>query len=292
MIAPAMTALALVLFAGQHASVALQAVSETETMETPVSGPIETGVDLNVELEQPRIPAIETDETSTIEPAPIVTTVAEPRDETETQVLPENAQPAALPETREPVIAQPAQFDVAARAQILGKAKTALAAAKTASGKFVQINADGSQSTGQFALRRPGKMRFDYDAPTPILIVADGTTVAMEDSELETVDRIPLASTPLGMLLDDDLDFTSDVDVLRVNQNQERISITVSDATGEMEGELMMLFDAASYDLLGWQTLDANLQLTKVDLLDVKTNTRIDPRLFRLDEAEDEEDER
>ena len=53
-----------------------------------------------------------------------------------------------------------------------------------------------------------------------------------------------------------------------------------------------MVFARDTYDLLGWLAVDGNLQTTVVDLVDVETNVRIDPRLFRLDEEEDEEDER
>ena len=135
-------------------------------------------------------------------------------------------------------------------------------------------------------------MRFDYDDPVPILIVSDGTTVAMEDSELETVDRIPIGTTPLGLILSTDLNVDQDVEVQDVLQNDERIGIRVSDASGELEGTLTMVFDKDSYDLLGWLTVDANFQTTVVDLVDVETNVRIEPRLFRLNEDDEEEDER
>ena len=175
---------------------------------------------------------------------------------------------------------------------ILSDASDALAEAKTAKGKFVQTNGDGSVVTGTFALNRPGRMRFDYDDPTPVLIVSDGTTVAMEDTELETVDRVPLGATPLGLILSTELDVDTDIEVLSVLENEDRIGIRVQDATGELEGTLTMVFDKATYDLLGWLAVDGNLQTTVVDLLDIETNVRIDPRLFRLDEDEDEEDER
>lgn len=175
---------------------------------------------------------------------------------------------------------------------ILDAASAALAAAETASGKFMQTNADGTITTGTFALRRPGRMRFDYDDPTPILIVSDGTTVALEDSELETVDRIPISATPLGLILSTELNVEEDVEVMSVLENEERIGIRVSDSSGEFEGTLTMVFDKNSYDLLGWLTVDGNFQTTVVDLVDVTTNERVDPRLFRLNEDDDEEDER
>ena len=175
---------------------------------------------------------------------------------------------------------------------ILADASTALSDAKTAKGRFFQTNVDGSVVTGTFALNRPGRMRFEYDAPTPVLIVSDGTTVAMEDTDLETVDRVPIGTTPLGLILSTQLDVDQDVNVLSVMQNSERIGIRVSDADSEMEGTLTMVFDKETYALLGWLAVDGNLQTTVVDLVDVETNIRIDPRLFRLNEDDDEEDER
>ena len=199
-----------------------------------------------------------------------------------------------IPPADTAVIAQPADTTLSeeARAAILVKAAAALSAAETAKGDFSQVAPNGNVTTGSFALRRPGRMRFDYDAPTPVLIVADGATVAMEDRELETVDRIPLASTPLGLVLDDELDFQTEAEVTDVTQTSDRISISMRDRTGEADGELTLIFDAANYDLLGWTTFDADRQTTTVALQDVETNVSIDPRLFRIEDPADDEDER
>lgn len=175
---------------------------------------------------------------------------------------------------------------------LLERARQSLASAKTAQGRFTQANADGSIYGGSFALSRPGKLRFDYDAPVPVLIVSDGTTVAMEDSELETVDRIPLGATPLGLILDDDLKITEDIIVQDVLELAATYEVTVEDATGEMPGSLTMKFDKASNALIGWRAIDAELNATQVALSDVETNKRINPRQFILRDAEDEEDER
>jgi len=179
------------------------------------------------------------------------------------------------------------------RRAILKAAGDSLAAAKTARGRFVQLAPNGSVTKGDFALQRPGRMRFDYDDPTPILIVANGTTVAMEDSDLETVDRVPLSSTPLGLVLDDELDFETEARVTDVQKTTSEIAITMEDRRGEAEGVLTLYFDPASYQLTSWRTLDANQQVTRVVLEDIETNVRLSPRLFRLDDpADEEEDER
>ncbi|WP_084396360.1 LolA family protein [Henriciella aquimarina] len=205
----------------------------------------------------------------------------------------ETAAPAEEAPVDQATAAETDAVSATERRAILKSAADALASAKTAKGRFTQVAPDGSVTKGDFALRRPGRMRFDYDEPTPVLIVSDGTTVAMEDSELETVDRVPLASTPLGLILDDELSFETEARVTDVRRGNGEVAITLEDRSGEAEGELTLYFDRSTYDLLSWRAVDANRQTTLVALNDVKTNVKVDPRLFILeDPADDEEDER
>lgn len=233
----------------------------------------------------PAQPAAEGTETTPQTPAPVIFENDTPQPDAETGPEPVN-EPAIQPAPR-------TELTASERQEILDKAASALAAAKTAKGRFTQVAPDGSVTRGDFALRRPGRMRFDYDDPTPILIVSDGATVAMEDSELETVDRVPLGSTPLGMILSEKLDFENKARVVDVSRGNSQVSITVEDRSGEAEGQLTMYFDRATYQLKSWQALDANRQTTLVALENVQTNVGVDPRLFILeDPADEEEDER
>jgi outer membrane lipoprotein-sorting protein len=185
-----------------------------------------------------------------------------------------------------PAVTGPAQvaapLTAAERSKLLKEASKALAAVKTARGKFEQYSPDGSFSTGQFAMSRPGKVRFDYDDPVPLVLVSDGTTVALQDSELETTDRIPLASTPLSLLLSDKLDFEKEAEVIDVRRTGDRTNITVRDKTGETEGTLTVVLAGAGNSLEGWRTVDANGGSTSVMLKDVETGAKLNPRLFRL----------
>lgn len=284
MLIAAVSTIALAMALGPQLQTSFQAA--IDEAQPAVETPIETGV--NQPLPDP---VVERDET--VEDSDPVDT--QPQAEPVSTITPEGdtATEAVVESTDAEVPAeQSGEVPEADWPTILTAASDALAAAKTASGTFRQSNADGSIVSGTFALNRPGRMRFDYDDPTPILIVSDGTTVAMEDSELETVDRVPIGATPLNLILSTDLNVDQDVEVLGIVQNEERIGIRVSDATGELEGTLTMVFDKVSYDLLGWLAVDGNLQTTVVDLVDVETNVSVDPRLFRLIEAEDEEEER
>ena len=286
MLTAAVLTIALALAIGPQLQLGLQTVIDEpqRVIEEPAAEDVtEPAADLNaqiVEAETDQAPAPQSGSLEELNQQP----EAEVSDSVEVQ--PTVSEPEPIAQT------QSGQVDEAEWPVILSQMRSALSSARTAKGNFVQTNADGSVTTGTFALNRPGRMRFDYDDPTPILIVSNGTTVAMEDSELETVDRVPIGSAPLGLILSTDLGFDDDVDVLNVMRNEDRVGVRVSDATGELEGTLTMVFDAQNYDLLGWLAIDGNLQTTVVDLVDVETNVRVDPRLFRLDDAEDEEDER
>lgn len=306
--------IALVLAIGPQLQV--QPSETEESMPTEVERVVEDASEESlVDADTPSLPATDEPEASELTEsgqtdAPVIEMESEPAEPVQSAPEAEAVDPGAPAEmegdasaTEEEVVATedaapettPTRTGNVPEAEwpaLLAAASEALGAAKTAKGNFIQSNADGTVVTGTFALNRPGRMRFDYDDPTPVLIVSDGATVAMQDSELETVDRIPIGSTPLGLILSSRLDVDRDIDVLSIQQNETRIGIRVEDASGELEGTLTMVFARDTYDLLGWLAVDGNLQTTVVDLVDVETNVRIDPRLFRLDEAEDEEDER
>ena len=181
-----------------------------------------------------------------------------------------------------PQVSEPADLREADRQRLLNRASTALAKVKTASGTFEQLSPDYSESTGRFALSRPGKVRFEYDDPSPLLVVSDGTTVGLQDSELETTDRVPLGTTPLALLLDDDIDFATEADVLDVTNRNGRVEITLRDKSGEMDGTLTLVMQESDMSLTGWHTLDSGGNLTQVQLTDVSYGQRLNPRLFVL----------
>ena len=181
-----------------------------------------------------------------------------------------------------PQVPQPAGLSDADRSRLLERASTALAKVKTASGTFEQLAPDYTESTGRFALSRPGKVRFEYDAPTPLLVVSDGTTVALQDSELETTDRVPLGTTPLALLLDDEIDFATEAEVLDVTTGNGRVAITLRDQSGEMDGTLTLLMQESDMALTGWRTVDSGGNMTQVQLTDVNYGKRLNPRLFVL----------
>ena len=163
---------------------------------------------------------------------------------------------------------------------------------RTAEGRFTQLAENQLPSEGTFAIRRPRRMRFDYDAPSPLLIVADGTTIAVADRELETVDRFPLSNSILRFLLQEDPDFEAKANIVNVEQNDQFVAITLADKSEQTEGNLSLLFSNPDYELLGWRIVDAIGATTEVYLHDVKKNHKLSPRLFRLDDFDKDQDRR
>jgi outer membrane lipoprotein-sorting protein len=92
---------------------------------------------------------------------------------------------------------------------ILGEISQKLATLKTLNGEFVQFNPDGTQQEGEFYIARPGKVRFQYNPPATVSVIADGKSVLVFDKKLQTYDIWPLSQTPLRLLLDDNLDLAS-----------------------------------------------------------------------------------
>lgn len=163
---------------------------------------------------------------------------------------------------------------------------------ETMRARFHQVAPNGAYAAGLMSMSRPGRLRFEYDDPTPIRVIADGTTVAVEDTELETVDRAPLRSTPLWWLLKNEIDVASDAEVVDIVSEFGFVYLTLRDPSGEMEGQMQFVFAEPSYELREWFVTDAIGDVTRVSLVDMETGIRLSPRLFVIPDPESERDSR
>src|SRR6201996_7532331 len=121
-----------------------------------------------------------------------------------------------------------ATFDDKQKAQA-AKISSYLSSVQTLIGSFVQVGPDGSKTKGQFFIQKPGKVRFEYDSPNPIAIVADGSMVAIRDRNLSTQDLYPLSQTPLRYLLSDRIDLMKDTNVVSVTADDIYVSVTIEE---------------------------------------------------------------
>lgn len=226
-------------------------------------------------------------------PAPVLATALVQETATSAARQPEGTSAETGAETgAEPAAATAAPEAVFDEQAAIAGINAYLNSIQTLRARFLQISPNGSGFEGLLSISRPGRLRFEYDDPSPITVIADGTTVAMEDSKLETVDRAPLRSTPLWWLLKDEIDIAADAEVTQIVREFGLIYLTVRDPNGEMDGQIQFVFEEPSYELREWFVTDALGEMTRIILQDHETDVRLSPRLFIIPDPEDERDSR
>ena len=154
----------------------------------------------------------------------------------------------------------------------------------TLAGDFTQVAPSGVVSTGRFYLRRPGLLRFEYDDPTPLLIVANSGLVYVRDEELETTDSYPVGRTPLKFLLRDRIDL-DEAQVVAVDRGVDTVAVTLASLDEETQGELSIIVSAPEMQLKRWIVRDLQNGITVVTLDNVSAGQRLANRLFRAPDA-------
>jgi len=162
-----------------------------------------------------------------------------------------------------------------------------LNAVHTMKGSFVQIGPDGQIDEGIFYIEKPGRMRFEYHAPNPVLIVSDGSTVAVANRKLNTVDTYPLFTTPLDLILSDDLNLKRNHSIVGVEREPGEIIVNARASSNRANGNLSMVFGQTDLALREWTIIDAQGLQTHISLRDVQTGVTLDPLLFKLPEEND-----
>ncbi|MCF8469707.1 MAG: outer membrane lipoprotein carrier protein LolA [Parvibaculum sp.] len=163
----------------------------------------------------------------------------------------------------------------------LAEASAYLSSLENMQGDFLQVGPDGSVAEGKFYLRRPGRLRFEYEPPENLLVVADGTWVAVKDSS-SPAQRYPLASTPLNLLLGENVDLAESSRVLDVETRPGALLITLADRSGEAPGQITLIFDQPTLQLRQWVVTDVQGLQTTVALRNVERGIRADNSLFVL----------
>jgi outer membrane lipoprotein-sorting protein len=152
---------------------------------------------------------------------------------------------------------------------------------KTMQGSFVQFGPRGDQTGGRFFIERPGKMRFNYDDPSPMRVIADGHDVVVGNSELKTWNTYPLSKTPLTLLLASKIDLSADM-VRSVKVEPDLTTIVLGSRTIFGDSTITMMFDSKTYDLRQWTVTDNQGKDTSVVISNVKTNVAFDESVFRI----------
>ena len=212
--------------------------------------------------------------------------------------------PAPLPKTGQPAAQAPQQAGpppagqpTAARAAGPGKTLTLdenqrslvdrvslyLSSVQTLMGDFVQVWPDGSKTGGEFYMQKPGRMRFEYNPPSPIDITADGRLVAVRNRTLDTQDLFPLSQTPLRFLLSERIDLLRETNIVGVYADDIFVTIVVEERQPLIgTNRLMMMFDAKTLQIKQWTVTDPQGYDTTVAVYNLDSTTRPDPTIFTI----------
>jgi outer membrane lipoprotein-sorting protein len=157
-----------------------------------------------------------------------------------------------------------------------------LNAMRQLSGRFLQLGPDGTPTEGNFYLKKPGRMRFEYDKPSPLLVIADGYSLVVQNLSLRTTDRYPLIASPLRMLLSDDIDLTDDDRIRSVRREPGALSVTARQDSGPAQGQITITFADAggTLELRQWEVIDAQAMRTIIVVTALKPDVELSPQLF------------
>lgn len=181
--------------------------------------------------------------------------------------------PAAVPPPAAALTAQ----DMADLRRIAGY----LNGIRTMAARFRQVSSDGSSATGSLWMARPGRMRFEYDPPSPILLIADRFYVYYIDKELAQVSQIGLKSTPAWFLLRDPIRFDDELAVTGFRSGPYWLQVTVVEREHPDLGALTMTLSRDPLRLRQWTIVDREGKMTTVSLSQEQFGMVLDPGLFQ-----------
>lgn len=146
--------------------------------------------------------------------------------------------------------------------------------------RFVQTAPDGDVTQGVALMQRPGKMRFQYDPPSPFLLVANWGILFFRDSQLNQTTNIPLSRTPLGILLGEQTVLSGDVTVTKFVRLPGQLQVTLVRTASPGEGSLTLVLADNPMLLRQWIVVDQQGKQTHVAFTNMEAGATVDARMF------------
>jgi outer membrane lipoprotein-sorting protein len=146
--------------------------------------------------------------------------------------------------------------------------------------RFIQIGPEGGTDQGTLYIQKPGQIRFEYDPPSALLIVATNGRVYVKNSRLNTLDTYDLSDTPLGLLLNQNVDLKANRAVMGVNDQNGMVTVQARTSTNRNNSNITMMFSSPGLELRQWTVRDNQGGNTTVALQNPEAGAAIDPGLF------------
>ena len=155
---------------------------------------------------------------------------------------------------------------------------------KTAQADFTQVNDDGTLSTGKFMMHRPGRMRFEYNPPEKLLVMAGGSQIAIFDgkSNVQKAERYPLKQTPLNLILERNVNLGARNMVVGHDYDGTSTTVVAQDPENPEYGTIALKFTSDPVELRQWIVTDGQGARTTVVLGELSKGVRLAPHLFSI----------
>jgi outer membrane lipoprotein-sorting protein len=147
---------------------------------------------------------------------------------------------------------------------------------------FIQIGPDGGTSQGEVDIQKPGQIRFAFNPPSPMLIVATDGEIYVKNSRLNTVDHYALSDTPLGLLLNQDVDLKTNRSVLGVYEENGALIVQARSALNQNRSNITLVFSLPTLELRQWIVKDNQGGNTTVALGNLQIGAQLDPAMFTV----------
>ncbi len=162
------------------------------------------------------------------------------------------------------------------------RVETYLNTIHTLKAHFLQVGPNGDTAQGSAWLERPGRMRFEYNVPSPFVLIAGHGVVLFHDKQLNQTSNYPIGSTPLGILLADNIRLSGDITVTRFDRQPGQLQITVVRTASPGDGSITLVFSDTPLTLRQWIVVDAQRRETRVSLYDTQLGGTFDQSLFNV----------
>jgi outer membrane lipoprotein-sorting protein len=154
---------------------------------------------------------------------------------------------------------------------------------RTLQARFVQNNPNGSIAQGTLYVSRPGKMRFVYDPPSQLKVVADGTQVTLWDPSTRDFGQWPIGWTAASFLVKQPLRLSGDLTVTKVERANGQLQYTIVQTRKPQEGTVIVRLAESPMALLGWSIIDGRGNKVDVALTNLQTGIQLADSLFKYD---------
>lgn len=191
------------------------------------------------------------------------------------------ALPLAVGGAGQPVPQRKIEFTAEQQAN-LAKVSSYLNSIHTLKSNFAQLGPQGQIDQGTLYIEKPGRMRFEFQPPSSLLIVSTGGKVYVKNGRLNAVSRYDLSDTPLGILLNDDVNLLRNPAILDVEEQSGALLVRARTSTNRNQSNILLVFAYPQIELRQWVVRDNQGGSTTVALSGTQSGVTLDDELFAV----------